>query len=144
MTLTHRSVGRARCASQDRDVAVQAVRVRENLADYVRARSLRYAGAMRRSVLFLGVLAPVLSAALVGCPDPEEQPPLPRVDGGVDATSDVQPPAPKSWHTVASNLPEALLSVSGTSSSDASRQQDLISALVQLVSSGRACFASSP
>jgi hypothetical protein len=73
---------------------------------------------MRRSVLFLGVLAPVLSAALVGCPDPEEQPPLPRVDGGVDATSDVQPPAPKSWHTVASNLPEALLSVSGTSSSD--------------------------
>ena len=34
--------------------------------------------------------------------------------------------------------------ISGTSSSDASLQHDLISAPVQLVSSGRVCFTSSP
>lgn len=68
---------------------------------------------LRSLLLPLGVL-PLLAATLAGCPDdPTVVPPIP------DASPDVVPiPGKATWHDVTTELPEALLSVSGTSRDD--------------------------
>lgn len=79
----------------------------------VEERGLQTGRPMRRALLVPCLAMPVLASLLAACPDPD--PPLqPRPDAG----GDVVAPATPAWRTVGSALPEALLSVSGTSSDD--------------------------
>lgn len=70
----------------------------------------------RRALLAPLALLPLMITGLAGCPDDPEVVVAPPDGSTPDVI--VPPVSTKAWHDVASALPEALLSVSGTSQSD--------------------------